>query len=102
MSALFLYCRPGFEKECAAEIQAVAGRHGLSGYCSAHPGTGYVIFTPGPPLGTGLTQLIELRSLVFTRQWFSILAHARELSPHDRISPLMGALGPLPGPAEAL
>ncbi|MGA7799534.1 MAG: 23S rRNA (cytidine(2498)-2'-O)-methyltransferase RlmM, partial [Gammaproteobacteria bacterium] len=37
MSGLFLHCRPGFEKECAAEIQHRGAAVGITGYCRAQP-----------------------------------------------------------------
>jgi 23S rRNA (cytidine2498-2'-O)-methyltransferase len=46
LHALLLYCRPGFEKECASEIQARAQKLEVSGYCKAKPDTGFVLFTP--------------------------------------------------------
>lgn len=102
MAPLFLYCRPGFEKECAAEIQAVATRYGIAGYCSTREQSGHVLFTPAAPDGRPLTALLDLRALVFTRQWFTVLAHLRGLPPKDRLSPVLGALVTLPGPvAEA-
>ncbi|WP_455209712.1 hypothetical protein, partial [Kaarinaea lacus] len=33
MNALFLYCRTGFENDCAAEITDKAAHLGVSGYC---------------------------------------------------------------------
>jgi hypothetical protein len=39
-----LYCRPGFEKECAAEILDYGGRHGVTGWANARPNAGYVLF----------------------------------------------------------
>lgn len=98
MAPLFLYCRPGFEKECAAEIQALSADHGVAGYCSTRPQTGHVLFTPTAPAGQSPTPPLELRALVFTRQWFSVLAHLRGLPPGDRLTPVLGALGPLPEP----
>ncbi len=35
MVSWFLYCHPGFESECAAEIRGRALEHQISGYCKA-------------------------------------------------------------------
>ena len=45
MNALFLYCRVGFEKDCAAEITDKAAQLGVSGYCKTKPQSGYVVFS---------------------------------------------------------
>ena len=44
MKQLILYCRAGFEKECAAEIQDKAGQHGVFGYCKLKGDSAFVIF----------------------------------------------------------
>ena len=44
VSGLFLHCRPGFESECAAEIQTRAAELGIGGYCKAKPAAAYVVF----------------------------------------------------------
>ncbi|MCU0736616.1 MAG: 23S rRNA (cytidine(2498)-2'-O)-methyltransferase RlmM, partial [Methylotetracoccus sp.] len=40
--SLLLYCRPGFEKECAGEIQEKVAAAGLPGYVIARDGDGYL------------------------------------------------------------
>jgi Predicted SAM-dependent methyltransferase len=44
MNALLLYCRAGFEKECAAEIMANAAQLGVHGYVKAAEGSAWVLF----------------------------------------------------------
>ena len=46
LQSLLLYCRPGFEKECAAEIQDQTHKLEVLGYSKASPGAGFVLFTP--------------------------------------------------------
>lgn len=41
---ILLYCRTGFEKECATEIQQRMSRAGLAGYVKAKESSGYVLF----------------------------------------------------------
>lgn len=43
MNKVALYCRPGFEKECAAEITDKAGQIGVYGFSRVKEGSGYVI-----------------------------------------------------------
>lgn len=38
-----LYCRPGFEKECAAEITDKAGQREIYGFARVKENSGYVI-----------------------------------------------------------
>ncbi|EBS5740063.1 23S rRNA (cytidine(2498)-2'-O)-methyltransferase RlmM, partial [Salmonella enterica subsp. enterica serovar Eastbourne] len=44
MNKIALYCRPGFEKECAAEITDKAGRLEIFGFPRVKENSGYVIF----------------------------------------------------------
>ena len=44
MTALLLYCRPGFEKECLAEITYMAGEKGYFGWSNLLINSGFVIF----------------------------------------------------------
>ena len=44
MKQLLLYCRAGFEKECAAEIQDKAGQYGVFGYCKLKNDAAFIIF----------------------------------------------------------
>lgn len=97
MPALFLYCRAGFEAECAAEIQSLAQHHDVSGYCQTTSQSGYVLFHT--------TDLASLQSLhanlpfaevIFARQWFIALAQLKDMPVTDRITPLLAALHALP------
>jgi 23S rRNA (cytidine2498-2'-O)-methyltransferase len=88
MSAhLLLYCRPGFEGECAQELQTLLGRLGASGYAKAERGAAYVemVVQSGalPPLGW--------RELIFARQILSDVRELSELDPKDRLTPLLEA-----------
>lgn len=65
---LLLYCRAGFEKECAAEISEAAARLGIAGYCKAKPESGYVQFVPHATDGAVRLPQIRLADLIFSRQ----------------------------------
>ena len=92
--SLLLYCRPGFEKECAAEITDLAGSAGLFGYIKTRPATGYVLFyyqhpdPPSPPLDA-LHEHIRFDQLVFARQLILAAEPLENLPADDRISPLL-------------
>ena len=90
MNTLFLYCRAGFENECAAEITEKATQYGVNGYCKAKPQSGYVVFTAIEPANIDdLHQQLPLAQLIFCRQWFAILGLRNDLPVADRISALV-------------
>lgn len=100
---LLLYCRAGFEGDCAAEIQGRAAALGVHGYCKAPRRSGYVVFWPNDPDQThGLTAAIDFDTLIFVRQWFMVLALRRDLPARDRVTPLAAALNGLPAPVVEL
>ena len=103
VTGLFLHCRAGFEGECAAEIQDRAAALGIHGYCKAKADAAYVVFdTPQAGDAQRLHQALPFSSLVFSRQWFVITALCKDLPVGDRVSPLVSALQPMPGPGAAL
>lgn len=91
-TALLLYCRAGFEKECASEMQEQAAALKVGGYSKAKPDSGFVIFTPYEPAGLSVlyTQL-QFAALVFARQFIFVQPLQSELSVTDRITPLLAA-----------
>ena len=44
MNKVVLLCRPGFEKECAAEITDKAGQREIFGFARVKENAGYVIY----------------------------------------------------------
>lgn len=44
MNKVVLYCRPGFEKECAAEITDKAAKREVFGFARVKENAGYVVF----------------------------------------------------------
>lgn len=92
MKQLLLYCRSGFEKECAAEIQDKTAQNNLFGYCKLEPHSGYVIFEAYEPSELlHFYRSFALTKLVFTRQWCLLLAAELQLMPHDRVSTVLEA-----------
>lgn len=91
MSSWLLYCRAGFENECAAEIQGEALQRGISGYCKARADSGYVTFTSHDP-GADLFAVLALEDLIFTRQWFAVYALLNDLPLADRLTPILTLL----------
>ncbi|MBI5462165.1 MAG: 23S rRNA (cytidine(2498)-2'-O)-methyltransferase RlmM [Gammaproteobacteria bacterium] len=97
MNGLFLHCRPGFESECAAEIQTRAAELGIGGYCKAKAAAAYVVFvTASDDDAIRLHRELPFAQLIFTRQWFRILALVKDLRIDDRISGLLAACSDAP------
>lgn len=92
-AALLLYCRSGFEKEAAAEIQSVAATHGMAGFAKARPDTAHVLFQPYQELSDAECDRIRFRELIFARQLvFLLQSEPWQLPAGDRISPLLRQL----------
>ncbi len=92
-STLLLYCRAGFEPECAAEIQSYCAALGLKASATGKPESAYVpVALDYPDSAAPLLKRIQLSDLVFARQ---LLFHARlfqNLPTLDRVTPLVSAL----------
>jgi len=91
MSSWLLYCRPGFENECAAEIQTRGLQHGISGYCKTRPDSGYVVYTSHDHTAD-LFAVLALEDLIFTRQWCAIYELLNDLPLADRLTPILRLL----------
>lgn len=89
MLSYLLYCRPGFEKECVAEMLSLRS----GGYCKSDADSGWVLWST--------TEHISARSLpppnamVFARQGFVSAAPMDNLPETDRATPLVAALAEL-------
>lgn len=97
MSALMLYCRPGLERDAAAEVMDHATLAGVHGYIKAQPDTGWLQFCcdEEPTVIRGFMKEFSFSRLIFVRQWFEVRAHLTELPVTDRVTPLLEALGRL-------
>ncbi|MDA3979435.1 23S rRNA (cytidine(2498)-2'-O)-methyltransferase RlmM [Gallibacterium sp. AGMB14963] len=90
---LILYCRAGFEKEMAAEINDKAINLGVYGFARTEPDTAFVIFECSNAEDIKLLiQDIAFNTLIFCRQWFAVIQQLTFASTTDRISPIMDFL----------
>lgn len=97
MNSLLLFCRPGFEKECALEIQQATEIKGFNGFIKARPNTGYVIFESfQKDTGLDLLQQLKFRELIFARQMVVSPGLMTNLPVSDRITPLIKQFANLP------
>lgn len=93
--AQLVYCRPGFEGECAQELDALAADAGVPGYARAERGAGYAQFVlaEATPLDA-LADAFAWRRQVFARQSLAVIARLDALPRSDRLTPLLAALPP--------
>lgn len=103
MNHLFLHCRAGFEKECAAEISDLAAGLGIYGYSKTKDNSAYVLFICHEPDGAEqIIRLLDFRRLIFARQWFACNGLIEDLPVTDRVSRLCEAAAELPKTRELL
>ena len=102
LSGLLLYCRAGFEKECAQDITQAAENLGVSGWCKALPDSACVMFKPAQAGDlTILQKHLSFAELCFARQMVFI-GDQILLSPENRLPPLIEAAKALGGPFSCL
>ncbi len=93
MNNLFLFCRAGYEKECAAEIQNRAALLNVGGFVKANNNDAYVIFQCfAEGEADTLAQELALDSLIFARQMFVCGDLLSDLPPEDRVGPITAVL----------
>jgi 23S rRNA (cytidine2498-2'-O)-methyltransferase len=94
MSSIVLYCRPGFEKECGAEIQEKAAWNEVYGYLELTKKQGIVFFhLHDSEQGEKLIQRLPLKRLIFARQWFLTLTDTIDLPDYNRVEAIIETLG---------
>nr|WP_228006013.1 23S rRNA (cytidine(2498)-2'-O)-methyltransferase RlmM [Vibrio cyclitrophicus] len=90
---VLLYCRSGFEKECAGEIQDKATQLEVFGFPRLKNNTGFVLFEcyqAGE--ADKLIKEVDFQSLIFARQMIAVAVEIKDLPTDDRISPILEAL----------
>jgi len=88
MSALLLYCRPGFEKECLAELTEAASTKGVFGWANLETHSGFVLYeTESADVVYDLVP-----ELVFSRDAWPVFSRLHDLDPADRLSPIIEAV----------
>ncbi len=93
MNKVALYCRPGFEKECAAEIVAKAAELEVHGFPRVKENSGYVLFECYQfEDADKLVRTLKFNELIFARQIMVVGELLRHLPQEDRVSPIVGML----------
>jgi len=87
-----MYCRPGFEKDCAQESlrQARQQKPVVAEQLPVQPESGFVIVTV-------CDQYLSYRELIFARQLICLHQTLAELPERDRLTPILEATASLPG-----
>ena len=90
---LFLFCRNGYEKDCASEIQALANLLACVGYCKTKTDSGHVIFCAQDySSAETLYSSIDFSQLIFARQWFLVYEVISDLPESDRLTPILDCI----------
>ena len=93
MNKVLLYCRQGFEKECAAEITDKASQREVFGFARVKEDSGYVLFECYQHEDADkLVRELPFSELIFARQMVVVGELLRDLPPEDRVSPVVGML----------
>ena len=92
MNNLLFYCRPGFEKEIAAEIQDKAVALECFGFSRVKDNSGYAIFECYEAADADkLARRLPFRELVFARQMMVMTHELTGMDLADRIAPIIAA-----------
>lgn len=93
MNKVLLYCRQGFEKECAAEITAKATDRNIFGFARVKEDSGYVLFECyQAEEAEKLIAELPFSELIFSRQMIVVGELLRDLPQEDRVTPVTGML----------
>lgn len=93
VTRFLLYCRPGFEGECAAEVQGFATVREVAGYCQAKPDSGYVLFSLYDAAQAQLLfETLDVQKMIFARQCLGVIGQFEGLPVTDRVTPIIEAV----------
>lgn len=92
-AGLIGYCRAGFEKELAAELDDLAAEAGLIGFVRAEPDSGFVVYETFEPTPLGnFGEATDWRRATFARQLLPWFARVEGLPERDRATPIVDAV----------
>jgi 23S rRNA (cytidine2498-2'-O)-methyltransferase len=92
MLGLLLYCRSGFEKDLAAEVQDKASQLNVFGYVKLIADSGYIVFQCYQlEEADKLARELNFSQLIFARQMFATSQLIEEMDVSDRLTPLLAA-----------
>jgi len=83
---IVLFCRAGFEKECAGEIMEQASQHQFPAYIQTREHSGFVSLISSSEAATNeLITKIDFRQMIFARQWLTCSKEALVLPETNRL-----------------
>jgi 23S rRNA (cytidine2498-2'-O)-methyltransferase len=87
---MLVYCRPGFEGECARELTTHAGSHGLAGFARAERDRGFAELVGTSEARMDLRAATQAwRELVFARQALGVIGRIDAMPRSDRLAALL-------------
>ncbi|TKB49457.1 23S rRNA (cytidine(2498)-2'-O)-methyltransferase RlmM [Ferrimonas sediminicola] len=97
MNTLLLHCRPGFEKECAAEIQDSAATLEVYGFPRLEKDSGFVLFECYQNGDADkLMHELDFHRLIFARSWFCVVGQLTDMPLGDRVGAVLAHAKSLP------
>lgn len=87
----YILARTGFEAEIANECYELTTQSNLPGYVQAQPGQAYACFHSSTPF-TQFPKELHPQHWIFARQVVPMLAEFTQLTPNDRLSPILALL----------
>lgn len=92
-AALLLYCRAGFENDCAAEVSRACADLGITGYARTKPDSAWVLYIPhGDEALDILREQLRWDALVFARQLVFCRCRVEGLPNDDRVTPIVAGV----------
>lgn len=96
MKNILAYCRPGFEKDCAAELEQVSAEKGLYGYAKVTPNSGFVVYClNNTDESEHLIKQLNFNRLIFARQILAV-NDVIDFESGSRVETLLDAARTLP------
>ncbi|GAA5181800.1 23S rRNA (cytidine(2498)-2'-O)-methyltransferase RlmM [Niveibacterium umoris] len=95
-SRALAYCRPGFEKDLAAEFATRSARSSVAGHALATPDSGFVLYEFDAPLDEA-QRIISYDQLIFARQLVWVRETLEDLPEKDRLAPILAAINRIHG-----
>jgi 23S rRNA (cytidine2498-2'-O)-methyltransferase len=91
--SILLYCRPGFEAECAREISDLSTKYGPGEIARANAGSGYVVCRFADATSAlACAKALPFASITFARQLIAAFDDVGPLSPGNRVQPVVDAV----------
>lgn len=95
-SRALAYCRPGFERDLAAEFAARCAKTGIAGHSLATPDSGFVLHEFDAPLEEA-QRVVSYDQLIFARQLVWVREELSDLPEKDRLTPILAAINRVHG-----